>query len=513
MTTQYLGTNLILVMPLIIGVLNLLTPFISKEDSVERSFFLLTISILFLLNVLVLDYLFLSGYNFQLNLFAFGIYSIDFGTEGLGLVFLTMLAVLWICALLYTIKFLRVNNMHDSDRFLFFMNACIVVGSLIAMSANLFTMFCCYELLTLATIPLIIHFPNDSCFEGLKQYIKILMISSILLFLPAVLIIYSVVGRGDFILGGFIGEYFNDFWAKLLFLLLIFGCAKAAIYPLHSWLPAAMVAPYPVSAILHAVVVVKTGLFCIYKIIIYVFGIGYLHSLFGSNNWILLLPVITILYSSFKAISCINIKMVLAYSTINQLSIALLSVFLFTPKGMIGAVLHMVSHSLTKICLFYTAGNMYSIKTAYRIDELTGLRRLMPKTSFLLLISVLSLVGVPPLAGFLSKWYILLAAMEQSNLWVISVVIMSSIFSALYATKILIFIYRPVSDDFILNIKLKSYFDRMSDYYNPQEIIKSRLVVEKKLPVFMLLSIALCAIGVVGFLFLQKVIRQFLLFI
>ena len=510
---QYLGANLILVMPIIIGVLNLLTPFISKEDSTERSFFMLTVSVLFLLNVLVLDYLFLYGYDFRFNFFAIGIYSVDFGTEGLGLVFLSMLAVLWFCALLYTIKFLRINNMHDSDRFLFFMNACIVVGSLIAMSANLFTMFCCYELLTLATIPLIVHFPNDSCFEGLKKYVKILMISSILLFLPAVLIIYSVVGRGDFILGGFIGEYFDDFWAKLLFLLLIFGCAKAAIYPLHSWLPAAMVAPYPVSALLHAVVVVKTGLFCIYKIIIYVFGISYLHSLFGNNNWILLLPIITIIYSSFKAISCINIKMILAYSTINQLSIALLSAFLFTPQGMIGAVLHMVSHSLTKICLFYTAGNMYSIKTAYRIDELTGLSRLMPKTSFLLLISVLSLVGVPPLAGFLSKWYILLAAMEQSNLWVVSVIIISSIFSALYVTKILIFIYHPVSDSFIFNIKLKSYFHRMSDYYNPKEVINSRLTVEKKLPIFMLLSIGLCATGVVGFLWIQKLIRQFLLFI
>lgn len=513
MTTQYLGTNLILVMPIIIGVLNLLTPFISKEDSSERSFFLLTISMLFLLNVLVLDYLFLSGYNFRCNLFAFGSYSLDFCTEGLGLVFLSMLAVLWFCALLYTIKFLHINNMHDSDRFLFFMNACIVMGSLIALSANLFTMFCCYELLTLATIPLIVHFPNESCFDGLKQYVKILMISSIVLFLPAVLIIYSIAGHGEFILGGFIGEYFDAFPAKLLFLLLIFGCAKAAIYPLHSWLPAAMVAPYPVSAILHAVVVVKTGLFCIYKIIIYVFGIEYLHALFGANNWILILPVITIIYSSFKAISCINIKMILAYSTINQLSIALLSAFLFTPKGMIGAVLHMVSHSLTKICFFYTAGNMYSIKTAYRIDELTGLKRLMPKTSFLLLISVLSLVGVPPLAGFLSKWYILLAAMEQSNLWVISVVIISSIFSALYATKILIFIYHPISDNFIFNIKLKSYFDKMSDYYTPREVIDSRLSVEKKLPIFMLLSIGLCAMGVVCFLFIQKLIRQFLLFI
>ncbi|MCP5370020.1 MAG: cation:proton antiporter [Rickettsiaceae bacterium] len=510
---QYFGTNLILFTPIIIGLLNLLTPFISKEDSNERSIFLFIITIVFLLNVILLDYLFLSGYTFHIKFFSFGIYSINFSTEGLGLVFLTLLAVLWLCSLLYTIKFLNINNMHDSNRFLFFMNACIILGSLIAISGNLFTMFCCYELLTLATMPLIVHFPNNNCFEGLRQYVKILVISSLVLFLPAVLIIYEFVGHGDFMPGGFIGQYFDNFYAKILFLMLIFGCAKASMYPLHSWLPAAMVAPYPVSAILHAVVVVKTGLFCIYKIIMYVFGINYLHSLFADNNWMLFLPIITIIYSSFKAIGYTNIKMVLAYSTINQLAIALLSAFLFTPKGMIGAVLHMVSHSFTKICLFYTAGNMYSIKTAYRIDELIGLNKLMPKTSCVLLIAVFSLIGMPPLAGFVSKWYILLAAMEERNLFAISILVISSIFSALYMTKLLVFVYKPVSNNFISDIKLKPYFDKIADDYSRSTIINSRLNTEKNLPHFMLLSIGLCTLGVVGFIFIQKVIRKFLLFI
>ena len=512
MIMQYLGTNLVLINPLIIGLLNLLTPFISKEDSNLRSGCLLFVSVLFLLNTVILDHLFLEGYSHQLTLFTFGKYILALQMDALGLLFLNLLAFLWVCALLYTIKFLNINGMPGSNRFLFFMNLCILVGVFIALSANLFTMFVGYELLTLSTLPLIAHFPNRNCMDGMYRYVKILMLSSLGLFLPAVVIIYHYVGHGDFTAQGFLQGYFSDGWAVLLFITMIFGLAKAAIYPMHSWLPAAMVATYPVSAILHAVVVVKTGLFCIYKIMLYVFGINYLQHLFYDNNILLILPIITIAYSSVKAISYTNIKMMLAYSTINQLNIALLSAFLLTPKGINAAILHMISHSFTKICIFYTAGNMYSVKKAYRIGELIGIRATMPKTSFVMLIASLSLIGIPPFAGFVSKLYILLAAAEVNNLLVMCVVLISSLFSALYVIKMLIFIYRPTKEDFILNLKLKPYFAD-PEKTGIRERVNSLHRAEGKLPILMIISIGLCMCGVVGFVFVQKMIAQFLLFI
>lgn len=496
-----------------LGLTNLITPFASKEDSNFRSFFMLSVSILFLGNILILDYLFLNGIEIKFVLLDFGKYSIALGLEALGLIFLTLLGVLWIFALVYTIKFLKINNMKDSNRFLFFLNCCIIIGSIIALSGNLITMFAGYEILTLCTIPLIAHQGGEIVTEGLFKYLKILMLSSLILFLPAIIIIYTQIGHGNFTPDGFIAGHFSDAQAIILLLMFVFGVSKTAIYPLHGWLPAAMVASYPVSALLHATVVVKTGLFCIYKILLYVFGLTYLQTLFASYNWLVILPIITILYSSVQSIRYTQVKMILAYSTINQLNIALMSAFLLTPKGMMAAVIHMISHSFTKICLFYTAGNIYSVKNSYDIGELIGISKTMPKTSFIMLISGLSLIGIPPFAGFISKFYIMLAAAEQENILVIITLLISTLFSAIYVIKILIFVYRPTSDNFILHLKLKPYFDENSEDKSSRRIISAKHRAEKRLPAFMILSVFLCATGVVGFFFVKQGISQFLLFI
>ena len=505
--------DILVTIPIIIGALNLFAPFISKEDTTIRSFVLLGVSIFFLVNVAILDYLFLQGIALNYTLLSIGSFSLALHLEPLSMIFLSLLASLWVCALLYTIKFLHINNMPRSNRFLFFMNCSVLAGSFIALSANLFTMFIGYEILTICTIPLIAHFPNKDSLRGLFTYLKILVISSLVLLLPAILFIYNATGHGNFTNGGFIAGHFQDSHATILLIVMIFGLAKAALYPFHGWLPAAMVAIYPVSALLHAVVVVKTGLFCIYKILIYVFGLAYLQTLFAGFNWLVLLPILTIIYSSLQAIRFTQIKMMLAYSTINQLSIALLSAFLLSPKGMIAAVMHMVSHAFTKICIFYAAGNMYSVKTSYDIKELVGIKTTMPKTSFMMLIAGLSLIGLPPFAGFISKLYILLAAAEQNNLLVMTTILLSSLFSALYVIKMLIFIYRPTNDKFILHLKLKPYFDETKTSTSLKRIINRKHKAEKKLPVFMLISIAMCLCGVIGFFFIQKLLSQFLSFI
>ena len=510
---QLVAPQFLVISTLLVGMMNLVTPFSTKEDSSIRSFLMLATSVLFLGNIVLLDCLFLNGIEASFTLIDMGKYSIVLHTEPLGMIFLSLLATLWICALLYTIKFLEINKMQNSNRFLFFMNCCMMIGSIIALAANLFTMFVGYEILNLCTIPLIAHQGGKKVANGLFKYLKMLMLSGLALFLPAIIIIYTSVGHGNFTLGGFITGHFSNTHAVILLLMFIFGVAKAAIYPLHSWLPAAMVVSYPVSALLHAVVVVKTGLFCIYKILIYVFGLTYLQTLFATYNWLVMLPIITILYSSMQAIRYTQVKMMLAYSTINQLSIALMSAFMLSQKGIAAAIMHMVSHSFTKICIFYAAGNMYSVKNSYHIGELIGIRSTMPKTSFVMLIAGLSLMGMPPFAGFISKFYIMLAAAEQENLLVMITLGISTLFSALYVIKMLIFIYRPTSDNFILHLKLKPYFDEAPGNKSSKRIISAKHKAETRLPIFMILSIVLCISGVIGFFLIQQGINKFLIFI
>lgn len=504
-------SNFLIIFTMFIGMINLFTPFLTKDDSNIRSFLLLLISITFFCNILIIDYLFLEGIDANFILLNIGKYSLALHTEPLGLIFLTMISALWICSLLYTIKFITINNLKHSSCFLFFINCCVLIGCFIALSANLFTMFVGYEILTICTIPLIIHQSGNKEKNALFKYLNILMLSSTAMFLPAIIIIYSKIGHGYFIQKGFISGKFSDNVAILLLLMFIFGIAKAAVYPLHNWLPAAMVASYPVSALLHAVVVVKAGLFCIYKILIYVFGLNYLQELFSNNNWLVLLPAITIIYSSLQALRYNNIKMILAFSTINQLSIALISAFLLSPKGIIAAVLHMISHSFTKICLFYAAGNIYSVKSSSTINELIGIKDTMPKTSFVILIAGLSLIGIPPFGGFISKLYIMLAAAEQSNLFVMIILGISSLFSAFYMTKILIFIYRPTSSDFILHLKLKPYFIFSENKNNSIKIRHDKYRAENKIPLMMIISIGLCLSVIVMFFFVTQLINKFLI--
>lgn len=474
---------------LLLAMLNLVVPLISNSNNNTRNSLLIIISSFFFVNILIIDWLFLKGVKANLSINIYGNFSIGLHLEALSLIFLTLLCFLWICALIYTTKYLAINNIDNSSRFLFFLNLSVLFGGMAALSSNLFTMFIFYELLTLSTAPLIGHSGGDKVMAGVYKYFKILMILGTLLFLPALIIIYAKAGHGDFTSQGFIKYYFSKNQTIILLLMFIFGISKAALFPVHQWLPSAMVAHYPVSALLHAVVVVKTGLFCIYKILMYIFGLKYLQSLFVELNWVIFLPIITIIYSSFKALKSDNIKKILAYSTINQLSIALLSSFMFTSKSMGAAILHLCSHSFTKICLFYGMGSIYSLKNTNQVPDLIGTAKEMPKTSFMVLIASLSLTGIPPFGGFISKFYIMLAAAKQNQILVMVVLALSTLFSALYLAKLIIFIYKPIDN----NSKIFS--------------------IENKLPNSMLLSLVICSCMVVLFYFIQIFIKKFFVFI
>ncbi len=474
---------------LLLASLNLITPFISNSDNSTRNSLLIIISCFFFSNIFIIDWLFLKGVRAQHTVQLSGNFSFSFHLEALSLIFLTLISFLWICALIYTIKYLKINNIGNSSSFLFFLNLSVFSGIMIALSANLFTMFTFYEILTLATAPLIGHLGGDKVIAGMYQYLKILIISGALLFLPAILIIYSKVGHGNFLTHGFIENYFSKNQAIILFFMFIFGIAKTALLPLHQWLPAAMVAHYPVSALLHAVIVVKSGLFCIYKVLIYVFGLQYLQSIFAEFNIALLFPALTIFYSSLKALQSDNIKKILAYSTMNQLGIALLSAFMFTSKSMGAAVLHLCSHSFTKICLFYGMGSIYSLKKTAQISDLLGAAAAMPKTSFMVFLASLSLIGIPPFGGFISKFYIMLAASQQDQIFIMCMLAFSSLFSAAYLTKLLIFMYKPTDNNI------------------------TPLSLEQKLPLPMFISLIICTSCVVLFYFIQIFVKKFFIYI
>ena len=484
--------SFLVVSTLLLVMLNLVTPFTTKRDNNTSTFLLVVISSFFFINILMIDWLFLKGVRAQLSINVFNNFSIGFHLEALSLIFLTLLSFLWVCALLYTTKYLAINHVANPGRFLFFLNLSVLAGVLIALSSNLFTMFIFYEILTLSTAPLIGHGGGDKVMSGLYKYLKILMMSGMLLFLPAIIIIYAQVGHGNFLPGGFIGNYFSKTQVIFLLLMFIFGISKAALYPLHRWLPAAMVAHYPVSALLHAVVVVKTGLFCIYKILMYIFGLQYLHSIFVEFNWIIFIPIITIFYSAFQALRSDNIKKILANSTINQLAIALLSAFMFTPKSMGAAILHLVSHAFTKICLFYGMGSIYSLKKVNKINDLIGVAQEMPKISLIILLSSLSLIGVPPFGGFISKVYIMLAAAEQKQILVLCTLAVSTILSGLYLIRVVTLLYKP---EIVNNSNRQSVF------------------LEKNLPILMFCSLAFCSCGVIFFYFIQIFIKKFLIYI
>ncbi len=507
MTNTILQDNSLseMLLPFVIGIacLNLLTPFVSNKDTSARTSLLVIISSFFFLNILLIDVLFVEGTELSIHLFALGKFSVALKVESMGLIFLNLLGILWIFSLLYTTKFLNINDFKKTSRFLFFLNACIISGVIISLSGNLFTMFLFYEVLTICTIPLIASKATNKIKQGLFKYLTILMVSSLVLFLPALIIVYSQIGHGNFELGGImIYSGLSPFYNKILLLMFIFGIAKSALFPLHSWLPSAMVASYPVSALLHAVVVVKTGLFCIYKILVYTFGIHFLQDLFSEFNWLIIIPIFTIIYSSLQAIRYKKIKMILAYSTINQLSIATLSAFLLTPKGIAAALLHMVSHAFTKISLFYCAGSIYSARHSNDVSELKGAAYFMPKVSLMFLIAGLSLIGIPPFAGFVSKFYIMLAAAEAGNIFAMVVIAISALFSAIYMLKMLIFIYHPSGKTDYKNLRFIRNELCRSDDSNDQKV---------KLPKMMILSLILCTLPVIFFIFIQKYMYKFLM--
>jgi len=330
--------------------------------------------------------------------------SIAFHIEPLGLVFALVASGLWVITTIYALGYMRGNNEKNQTRFYVFFAISIAATMGIAFAANLATLFIFYEALTLSTFPLVTHKQNSDARAGGRVYLGILLSTSILFFLAAIVITWIQAGTLDFTAGGILDGKVDKLAAALLFTLFMFGVGKAALMPFHRWLPAAMVAPTPVSALLHAVAVVKAGVFSVLKISVYIFGIDFLATQ-NASDWILYIAVFTMITASIIALNKDNFKARLAYSTISQLSYIVIAAALASPIAALGGALHIVTHAFGKITLFFCAGAVYTSTKFTLVSQLDGLGKRMPFTFGAYLIACLSIIGLPPLVGSWSKWF------------------------------------------------------------------------------------------------------------
>jgi multicomponent Na+:H+ antiporter subunit D len=362
---------------------------------------------------------------------------IEFRAEPLGAMFGLLASALWFVNSIYSIGYMRGN--HEKHQTRFYMCFAIAISSAmgVAYAANLFTLFIFYEILTLSTFPLVTHKGDDAAKKGGRVYVSVLMGTSIVLLLPAIVWVYSIAGTTDFTPGGVLADAIDDkeWLPATLLALFAFGTAKAALMPVHAWLPNAMVAPTPVSAFLHAVAVVKAGVFAILKIAVYIFGVDFIATT-GAAATLLWIAAGSILLASLIAMRKDNLKARLAYSTVSQLSYVTLGAMLATSMGVMGGAMQIAMHAAGKITLFMCAGAIYVAAHKTLVSELRGLGRKMPITFIAFFIGAMSIVGLPPMGGSWPKFLLMLGSADAGQLAIIGVLILSSLLNVAYLLSI-----------------------------------------------------------------------------
>lgn len=355
--------------------------------------------------------------------------------EPLGLLFALIASSLWLLTSLYAIGYMRSNKEINQTRFYVCFAISISATMGIALAGNLLTLFLFYEALTLATYPLVTHKGNDKAKHGGRVYLGLLLSTSIGFFLLALIWTWVSTGTLDFTPGGIFTNADPSTPLSLLLILFLFGIGKASLMPFHRWLPAAMVAPTPVSALLHAVAVVKAGVFTVLKIAIYIFGLEQLREI-PATQWMMWLAAASIVIASIIALRQDNLKARLAYSTVSQLSYVTMAALLANSIAATAGAVHIAMHAVGKITLFFCAGAIYTATRKTRVSELDGLGRIMPFTFGAFLIASLSIIGLPPMGGSWSKWFILLGAVEAEQLIAMIVLLVSSLLNIAYLLPI-----------------------------------------------------------------------------
>ena len=360
--------------------------------------------------------------------------SITLRADGFSMIFALVASSLWMIAVFYSMGYMRAHDEHCQTRF----NACFalaIFGAIgVALSDNLLTLYLFYEIVSVCTYPLVAHHQDKESYEGARKYIVYLTATAKFFLLPALVLIYVLAGTLDVphnIRTGIIPADTTGWVVTMLYIFCLFGFAKNGVMPFHHWLPGAMVAPTPVSALLHAVAVVKVGVFCTTRTMLYVFGVDTMHRL-NLGIPTAYFVGFTIIMASVIALSKDNLKARLAYSTVSQLSYIILGVALLTPHAIEGGLIHIVNHAFAKITLFFCAGAIYIAAHKKDISEMGGLGRTMPLTFGAFAVASLSMIGAPPVAGFVSKWYLLVGSMEAHQVGILLILIASTVLNVGY---------------------------------------------------------------------------------
>ncbi len=395
----------------------ILVMFSGKKPNVRESWSVIAAVLMFgIIASLVPDVL--AGHKISYTLFEIlpGV-TVRLRADAFAMIFALVASSLWILAAFYSMGYMRGLHEHAQTRF----NACFALALFgavgVAFADNLFTLYLFYEVVSVCTYPLVAHHQDEEGYEGAKKYIIYLTTTAKGLILPAMILIYVLTGTLDFadnITTGIFPQGVNSTLVTILYFCCLFGFAKNGVMPFHNWLPGAMVAPTPVSALLHAVAVVKVGVFSTTRVMLYVFGTDTMSAL---NLGIPTAYIVsfTILAASIIALSKDNLKARLAYSTVSQLSYIILGVALLTTSGMQGGIIHIANHAFSKITLFFCAGAIYVATHKKNISEMGGLGKTMPFTFAAFGIASLSMIGAPPVAGFVTKWKLLIGAMEMNT--------------------------------------------------------------------------------------------------
>lgn len=370
--------------------------------------------------------------------------ELAFKVDGIGLLFATTSSFLWIVTSVYSIGYMRTNKEHDQTRYYTCFAIALSAAMGVAFAGNLFTLFLFYEILSLCTLPLVIHNGGAKDWDAGRKYLLYLVGTSSTILLGAIILTYSLTGTLEFNKDGmFSGIDVTTFSGMdipmlltVMFFMFLYGFAKAGLMPVHNWLPSAMVAPTPVSALLHAVAVVKVGAFCIVRLVTDVFGVPLMQDL-SLGDYMAIIASVTILVSSIYAMTQDNLKMRLAYSTVSQLSYIVLGVALLSVSGITGGIIHIVNHAFSKITLFFCAGSIYTASHKSNISDMSGIARKMPWTIAAFAIGSLSLIGVPLFAGFISKWHIAIGTIETQSWILLAVLLTSSLLNVAYFAPVL----------------------------------------------------------------------------
>jgi multicomponent Na+:H+ antiporter subunit D len=376
--------------------------------------------------------------------------SISLRADALSMIFALTAAFLWVVTVFYSAGYMRGLAEPAQTRF----NVCFALALFGAMGCafadNLLTLYLFYEIVSVTTYPLVAHHQDDEGYEGGRKYLVYLTTTAKALLLPALIGVYVLVGHLDFadnLRTGILPADASRWVVTVLYVACLLGFAKHGVMPLHHWLPGAMVAPTPVSALLHAVAVVKVGVFSTVRVMLHVFGVDCMQG-FDLGLPTAYFVSFTILTASIIALSQDNLKLRLAYSTVSQLSYIILGVALLSPDGIAGGLLHLANHAFAKITLFFCAGAIYVATHRKNISEMQGLGRAMPLTFGAFALASLSMIGAPPVGGFVSKWYLLLGALDAGSIAVLLVLVASTLLNAAYFVPIVYqaFFGKPARD-------------------------------------------------------------------